>query len=90
MSADKENNSLFLKPIELDKLYKDRDYDNIYITSLFICRLTIILNFLIMCYRMYLLIFDTQSNIVVSIILCILHLSAVVYAIKVIKTLKLK
>jgi tetrahydromethanopterin S-methyltransferase subunit E len=83
-----------LEPINSKELYKSRRYENLYFCSLFICKLSILINIIAIFFRVWLILssYNTgESNtmsigVLVSVI--VLHILIIVFSIKSIISLK--
>lgn len=54
MEDTKNKELVALKPVNLKKLYKSRRYENLFLTSVLICRLALLVNFVAIVVRLYL------------------------------------
>lgn len=94
MNNTENKDMVALKPINLKRLYKSRKYENLFLSSVFICKLAILINMLAICIRVYL---GYINNLVepyeikdwgTLFMVVILHVLIIVYALSSIKSLK--
>lgn len=83
-----------LKPVDLDKLYKERRYENLFLSSVFMCKLAVLMNIIVIvgrCIYAYMNHIVEPMASVDFIELCVvivLHFLIIVFALSSLKSLR--